>query len=58
MKQVDANTFTIMAKQASGKFHATGQTVISKDGKVLTTTVSGKDADGKALSTTLVYDKH
>jgi len=57
MKQVDANTLTITAKQASGKFHATGQTVISKDGKVLTTTVSGKDADGKALSATLVYDK-
>jgi hypothetical protein len=57
MKQVDANTLTITARQASGKFHATGQTVISKDGKVLTTTVNGKDADGKALSATLVYDK-
>jgi hypothetical protein len=57
MKQVDANTLTITAKQAGGKFHATGQTVISKDGKVLTTTVNGKDADGKALSATLVYDK-
>ena len=29
MKQVDANTFTATIKQAHGKFHASGQTVIS-----------------------------
>ena len=57
LKQVDADTLTFTAKQASGKFHATGRTVISKDGKTMTTTVSGTDADGKALSATLVYDK-
>ena len=55
MKQLDANTLTITASQVSGKFQAAGRTVISKDGKVLTTTVSGKDADGKALSATLIY---
>ena len=47
--------FTV--RQASGKFHATGRTVISKDGKVMTTTGSDTDADGKAISVTLVYDK-
>ena len=57
MKQVDANTLTVTARQASGKFRATGRTVISKDGKTMTTTVSGTDADGKALNATLVYDK-
>jgi hypothetical protein len=57
IKQEDANTFTATVKQASGKFHAKGRTVISKDGKVMTTTVSGTNADGKAFSATLVYDK-
>ncbi len=57
VKQVDANTFTGTAKQAKGKFHATTQTVISKDGKTMTTTVNGTDADGKALNATLVYGK-
>ena len=57
MKQVDANTFTGTAKQAKGKFNATIQTVISKDGKAMTSTVSGTDADGNALNGTLVYDK-
>ena len=57
LKQVDANTLTFTVRQASGKFHATGRTVVSKDGKVMTTTGSGTDADGKAISVTLVYDK-
>ena len=57
LKQVDANTLTFTAKQASGKLHVTGRTVVSEDGKVMTTSASGKDADGKAVSATLVYDK-
>jgi len=57
LKQVDADTLTFTVRQASGKFHATGRTGISKDGKVMTTTGSGTDADGKAISVTLVYDK-
>jgi hypothetical protein len=57
IKQEDANTFTATVKQASGKFHAKGRTVISKDGKVMTTTVGGTNADGEAFSATLVYDK-
>jgi hypothetical protein len=57
VKQVDANTFTFTARQASGKLHITGQTFVSKDAKVLTTTGSGTDADGKEASATLVYDK-
>jgi hypothetical protein len=57
LKQVDANTLTFTAKQASGKLQITGRTVVSKDGKVMTTSASGTDADGKAVSATLVYDK-
>ena len=57
LNQVDANNFTFTARQASGKLHITGRTVISNDGKVMTMTGSGTDADGKAVSATLVYDK-
>jgi hypothetical protein len=57
IKQVDANTFTSEAKKTDGKYHSHGRTVISKDGKTLTTRSRGTDADGKAMSSTLVYDK-
>jgi len=31
--------------------------VVSKDGKTMTTTAKGTDADGKAMTLTLVYEK-
>jgi hypothetical protein len=46
VKQVNANTFTYEAKQANGKYQATGRTVISRDGKTMTTTAKGTDAHG------------
>jgi len=57
VKQVNANTFTYEAKQTNGKYHANGRTVISKDGKTMTTTAKGKDANGAAMTLKLVYDK-
>ena len=57
MKQLDANTFTSENKKAGGKYHTTGRTVISKDGKTMTTTAKGADADGKPISFTIVHDK-
>ena len=57
MKQVDANTFTYEAKSTSGKYRASGRIVISGDGKTMTTTASGVDADGKPMTLKLVYDK-
>jgi len=57
IKRVNDNTFTITVKQSSGKYNATGRTVISKDGKTMTTTTKGIDADGKPFTTTLVYEK-
>ena len=56
-KQVDANTFTYEAKNTTGKYRASGRTVISSDGKTMTTTATGMDADGNAMTLTLVYDK-
>jgi hypothetical protein len=57
VKQVNANTFTTETRQTNGKYHATGRTVISKDGKTLTTTSKGTAADGVAFALTFVYDK-
>jgi hypothetical protein len=57
VKQGDANTFTYEAKSSKTKYHASGRTVISGDGKTMTTTASGVDADGKPMTLKLVYDK-
>ena len=57
VKQVNANTLTYEAKQTNGKYHASGRTVISSDGKTMTTTAKGTDTNGAAMSLTLVYDK-
>ena len=57
MKQLDANTFTSETKKTGGKYHTTGRTVISKDGKTMTNTSKGTDADGKPISFNIVYDK-
>ena len=56
-KQVDANTFINEMKRSDGKYHTTGRTVISKDGKTMTMTAGGKDADGKPIDFTIVWDK-
>jgi hypothetical protein len=57
IKRVNANTFTYEAKQSNGKYHSSGKTVISKDGKTMTSTTTGTDSDGKPMSMTLVYEK-
>jgi hypothetical protein len=57
IKQIDANTFTSEQKKTGGKYHTTGRTVISKDGKIMTITTKGTNADGKPSSATLIYEK-
>jgi hypothetical protein len=57
VKQGDANTFTYEAKSSKTKYRASGRVVISADGKTMTTTASGVDADGKPMTMKLVYDK-
>lgn len=56
-KRVDANTTSFEVKKTGGKFHATGQNVVSKDGKTLTQTSSGTSAEGKPQASTLVFDR-
>jgi 2',3'-cyclic-nucleotide 2'-phosphodiesterase (5'-nucleotidase family) len=57
VKQGDANTFTYEAKNSKNKYRASGRIVISGDGKTMTATASGVDADGKPMTLKIVYDK-
>jgi hypothetical protein len=44
-------------KKSDGKYHTTVRMVISKDGKTMTQTVKGTDADGKLYSAKLISEK-
>ena len=57
IKQVDSNTFTTATKKTGGKYKSTARTVISKDGKTMTTTSKGINAEGKPFNYTMVWDK-
>jgi hypothetical protein len=57
MKQVNANTFTYEAKATNSKYHATGRIVVSADGKTMTSTSKGTNANGEPTTMTLVYEK-
>jgi hypothetical protein len=57
VKRVDANTSSWEVKKSDGKYHQTGRIVISKDGKTMTQTFKGTDAEGKPVQGTNVYDK-
>ncbi len=57
VKQVNANFLTYTAKKKNGKYRVVGRTAVSKDGKTTTTTVRGTNADGKAYSATMVWEK-
>jgi hypothetical protein len=57
IKQVNANTFTDERKKTVGLYKVTGRLVISADGKIMTTTTKGANAQGKEFTTILVYEK-
>ena len=57
VKRVNPNTTTFEVKKTGGKYHVTGKTVVSADGKTMTQTAKGTDADGKPISSTTVFDK-
>ncbi len=56
-RQVDANTFNFEYKKSDGKYHVTGHTVISKDGKTMTETLKGTNSEGKPIDIVQVYDR-
>ena len=57
IKQVNANTLTDDRKKTGGSYKATGRTVVSNGGKTMTSTTKGTNADGKAFTSTLVFEK-
>ena len=57
IKQIDANTFTSETKKTGGKLNRKGRTVISKDGKTMTLTTKGTNAEGKPTAATIISEK-
>ena len=57
VKQVNATTLTEERSKKGGKYHSTVRTVVSKDGKTMTSTSKGTGADGKPFTAVAVFDK-
>jgi hypothetical protein len=57
IKQVNANTLTDERKKTSGPYKATSRAVVSNDGRTMTTTTKGTNADGKEFTQVLIFDK-
>jgi hypothetical protein len=57
VKQVNDNALTEARFKKGSKYKATVQTVVSKDGKTMTSTAKGTDANGKSFTSITVYDK-
>jgi hypothetical protein len=55
-KRTDANSY-VNAWKKDGKVTVTAKAVVSKDGKTLTVTQTGRNAKGETVNTTSVYDK-
>ena len=56
VKLIDANHLDSTSKKG-GKVLYTSKVVVSKDGKVMTLTSMGKNANGQSFNNVLVYDK-
>src|SRR2546423_8882047 len=57
VKQLNANTFVDERKKRDGLFHAKVKTLISEDGKTLTTVATGTNSEGKPFTNTLVHER-
>jgi len=57
IKQVNANTLTDTRKKTDGKYEATSRYVVSNDGKTMTMTLKGTNAEGKDVTAVFVFDK-
>lgn len=54
--RIDDNSYEAVSKK-DGKVTITAKVVVSKDGKTLTVTRTGKDAKGETVNQTAVYDR-
>ena len=57
VKRVNDNTLTEERSMKGGKYHSVVHTVISKDGKTMTSTAKGTGTDGKPFTSVGVFDK-
>jgi hypothetical protein len=57
VKQVNANAFTEERTKKGGKYHATARFVVSADGKTMTGNTNGTNAEGKAFTSVVAFDK-
>ena len=57
VKQVNANTLTDERRKTGGSYKVAGRTVVSDGGKTMTVNIKGTDAEGKAFTGSLVFDK-
>jgi len=57
IKQINANTLSEERSKQGGKYHSTVRTVVSKDGKTMTGSTKGTDAEGKPFTSVAVFDK-
>ena len=55
-RMINAHTLALTAKKG-GKVSLTGRIVVSRNGKTRTVTTTGKNASGKWVTNTAVYDK-
>ena len=55
-RRISSHTLALRAKKA-GKVTLTGRIVVSRNGKTRTVTTTGRDAKGKWVTNTGVYDK-
>ena len=55
-KRIDSRTFESLTK-IDGKPTTTARVSVSADGKTLTATVTGKNADGQAVNHVIGHDK-
>ena len=56
-KQVNANTVTEERTKQGTKYRVTARRVVSADGKTMTVTMKGNDADGKPISSKRFWDR-
>jgi hypothetical protein len=57
VKQVNDSTLTEERSKKGGKYHSTVRTVVSKDGKTMTSTSKGTGTDGKPFTAVAVFEK-
>jgi hypothetical protein len=57
VKQPNPNTVTETRKKSDGPYRGTNRMVVSNDGKTMTATMKGTNADGKPFTATFVFEK-